>query len=391
MSYLQYKTIKSMYSDLCKPVSDEQQSGGDNKYCNLPKNAKIYFGSGGSDGIIAVLEDRAYKYFPLFIRPRDNAKKIKEKNDNNKYEIAVIKELTKRIIKPKLSPHIIEFYANHRCDKIPSNIFKDCPSIADYLLKPSIEQKSKCDLIFDKGYPRKLYKPMHVIEFEKGDGTLNDEIVRISKKKWDLIETFLNRLFFQVFFTLESIKLVFPDYQHNDLFIRNILTMKTNYQDDQYIRYNYNYQEQYTFDLPASGLYIKLNDFGMNELNKKLSKRYFNDVFISNRYRDYFSIIYDVYNGGNHGGSSLYKLIKNNDKIKKIDKYFGKFLNVKTIKKIIKNNKKRHLDWDWEKTLDNDVVNLLGIKEPDEYLKHFIKIFPYDKNHNIIEEYGISK
>jgi hypothetical protein len=85
------------------------------------------------------------------------------------------------------------------------------------------------------------------------------------KKRWSLIESFLNRLFFQIFFTLESIKLVFPDYAHNDLFIRNILVMKTNYQHDQYIRYNY---RKYTFDLPASGLYIKLNDFGMNVLNK---------------------------------------------------------------------------------------------------------------------------
>jgi len=387
-----------MYLNLCKSVQNnclvvtinDQQSGGTTKdaYCKLPKNAKLYFGSGGSDCIIAVLEDRAYKYFPLFIRSRDNAKRIKEKNDNNKYEIAVIKELTERIIKPKLSPHIIEFYTSHRCDKIPTNIFKDCPSISDYLLKPSIKQKAKCDLIFNKGYPRKLYKPMHVIEFEKADGTLNDEIISISKKKWSLIEPFLNRLFFQTFFTLESIKLVFPDYAHNDLFIRNILIMKTNYQgsqDSQYIRYNYN---DYTFDLPANGLYIKLNDFGMNDLNKKLLKKYTDDDFIANKYRDYFSIIYDVYNGANLGGSSLYSLIKNKDKLKKIDKYFNKFLNIKTIKKIIKNKKKKHLDRDWEKTLDDDVVNLLEIKEPDEYLKHFIKIFPYDKNHNIIEEYG---
>jgi hypothetical protein len=81
-------------------------------------------------------------------------------------------------------------------------------------------------------------------------------------------------------------------------------------------------------------------------------------------------------------------LIKNSDKIKKIDKYFNKFLDIKTIKKIIINNKKHHLDWDWESTLDNNVVNLLGIKEPGEYLNHFVKIFPYDKDHNIIEEYG---
>jgi hypothetical protein len=185
MSYLQYKTIKSMYIDLHSYQGTIIGGMNKNTYCNLPKNAKLYFGSGGSDCIIAVVEDRAYKYFPLFIRSRDDAKRIKEKENINKYEIAVIKELTDQIIKPKRSPHIIEFYANHRCDKIPTNIFKDCPSIVDYLLKPSNKQQEKCNLIFNKGFPRKLYKPMHVIEFEKADRTLDDEIINVSKKKME--------------------------------------------------------------------------------------------------------------------------------------------------------------------------------------------------------------
>ena len=59
---------------------------------------------------------------------------------------------------------------------------------------------------------------------------------------------FLNCLFFQVFYTLESIKLVHPNYTHNDLFIRNIMIKKTKYSDDTYIRYNY---KRKIFDVPV--------------------------------------------------------------------------------------------------------------------------------------------
>ena len=36
-------------------------------YCKLPKNAKLYFGSGGSDCIVAITDKYAYKYFPLLV------------------------------------------------------------------------------------------------------------------------------------------------------------------------------------------------------------------------------------------------------------------------------------------------------------------------------------
>ena len=127
----------------------------------------------------------------------------------------------------------------------------------------------------------------------------------------------------------------------------------------------------------------------MNQLSIQFNKK--NKIpnkIINNPYRDYFSILYDVYNGGNLGSKSLISLIKNKDKIKKINKYFSKFINIKNINKIIKNDKKRALDWDWGNTSDNKVVKLFGLKKINFYIKHFQHIFPYDKNHKIIEEYG---
>ena len=361
------------------------QYGGTNKWCSLPKNAKLYYGSGGSYAIIAVLKNVAYKYFPVLIRPEDSKEKMVKQINKNKYEIEVIKELTNKIIKPKLSPHIIKYYDFHKCNEIPHNIFKDCTSYSKMLLHKDKPIK-KCDMLY-RGHPVKVYKPMYILEMEKADGSLEEFIEKLAKKRWNTIEKALNILFFQIFYTLENIKLIYPDYRHNDLFIRNIILINTNYIDTDYIRYHY---KNLVFDVPANIIYIKLNDFGMNDLSSKFYKKNKIDVpFIKNPHRDYFSIIYDIYNGSNLGGKSLLSLIKNKDKIKNIDEYFNKFINIKNIKKIIENNHKHHLDWDWTKTLDKNVVELLGIKDSDYYLKHFVKIFPYKNEHNIVEEYGL--
>jgi hypothetical protein len=339
--YPKYLKYKHKYLEL-KENEAVNQSGGANKWCKLPKNAKLYFGSGGSYGIIAVLEDIAYKYFPVLIRPGENKERIQEQINDNKYEIEVIKELTNKIIKTKLSPHLVEYYGFHKCNEIPHNIFKDCNSYTEMLVskeKPS----AKCNMLY-KGYPVEVYKPMYILEMEKADGTLGGFIEGLAKQRWLNIEKVLNILFFQVFYTLETIKLVYPDYTHNDLFIRNVMYKNINYTNNDFIRYNY---KNMVFDVPANILFIKINDFGMNNLSSKFHKE--NNLtrpFIKNPYRDYFSIIYDIYNGGNLGGKSLLKLIKNKDKIENIDKYFNKLINVKNIKKIIKNNNKRCLDWE---------------------------------------------
>ena len=165
------------------------------------------------------------------------------------------------------------------------------------------------------------------------------------------------------------------------------MLIDTDYIDTDYIRYHY---KKLIFDVPANIIYIKINDFGMNDLSSKFYKKNkINIPFIKNPYRDYFSIIYDIYNGANIGGKSLLSLIKNNNKIKNINEYFNNFINIKNIKKIIEKKHKDDLDWNWAHTLDETVVELLGIKDSDYYLKHFVKIFPYNNEHNIVEEYGL--
>jgi hypothetical protein len=177
------------------------------------------FGSGGSKYIIALTCNRAYKYFPSILlsyyETRANKNKIK---NEAKFEIEVNKLLTKKIIKTKLSPHIITYYGDYICNKKPT-FFKDCPTYSKVLLSKK-KIGTKCNLI-TKNYPKISIAPTYILEIEKADNSLENEIKQISKKPFDKIKIFLDRIFFQIFYTLEQIKLVYPNYQHNDLFIRN--------------------------------------------------------------------------------------------------------------------------------------------------------------------------
>jgi len=378
--YQKYTKYKSKYLILKK----YKKGGKLFDYCNLPRNADLHFGSGGSDAIIAVLDDIVYKYFPIFVGFYDP--KIKEIINLIKYEIMVIKKLTEKFVYTNKTPHIVKYYNYYKCDKIPSNIFNICDSYVKYLTEKK-QFNNQCDLLYKKGYPRKLISPMFILEMEKVSNSLENSIIEISKKKWKEIEIFLDRLFFQIFFTLEIIKTIYPNYIHNDLFIRNILTENNKGLNNKFIRYKY---KNNFFDLPANGLFIKINDFSMNQLSKSFYiKNNKNNLIINDHYRDYFSIIYDVYNGANLGSKSLKTLIKNKNKLEKIDKYFNKFINVKIINKIIKNNKKNHLDWDWGKTEDPNVIKLFGLKPIKYYILYFINIFQYNKNNEIVYEFGI--
>ena len=70
IKYIKYKTkyleLLNNYENLDSNINNISQTGGKFNYCNLPPDSKIFFGSGGSKAIIAIVKDRAYKYFPLF-------------------------------------------------------------------------------------------------------------------------------------------------------------------------------------------------------------------------------------------------------------------------------------------------------------------------------------
>ena len=226
---------------------------------------------------------------------------------------------------------------------------------------------------------------------EKCDESLADRLGKIMRKDWDTIESFLNITLFQIFYSIEAIKSIYPHFIHRDLFIRNVLMKKVKHIANSYIRYKYN---NYVYDVPASNVYVKINDFGICFVNKEILERFGIDRgYYKNEYQDYWNILYDIYDGGNLGGKSAKHVIETdkgeNRQLRKLNGYFSQFMNIKNIEKIITNDKKNALDWEWGNTLDSDVVDFLGVKTPDEYMEHFVDIFPYDSSHKIVEEYQI--
>ena len=161
-----------------KILQNIKKKKSNNKWCKLPKNAKLFFGSGGSKCIIAIVGNRAYKYFPIIISESKLKSQIQTLKYEYKYEIKVIKDFTQKIVKTKLSPHIIKYYNNYKCNKKPNKIFKDCPSYTKMIMSKK-KINNKCKLIL-QAHPKILYKLMYILEMEKADNSLENEIKQIS-------------------------------------------------------------------------------------------------------------------------------------------------------------------------------------------------------------------
>lgn len=227
---------------------------------------------------------------------------------------------------------------------------------------------------------------MYIVQIEYCNTSLKDELINISKQKFSKIKEFLDILFFQMFYTLEIIKEVYPNFIHNDFFIRNIMGVKKDFEKDTYIRYHYNDK---IYDIPDNGLTFKINDFGLTQVDESVYKRIgIKDKIIKDTYRDIFALIYDVYNGANLGALSLYSLIKDKSIKEDLDDYFDTFLNVKTIKTLIQNRRKVMLNNIWDKTVVKEFVEYIDLVNNEDILDHFEDVFPYNKKHKIVAEYG---
>lgn len=340
--------------------------------CNIPKKAKLLFGSGGSETIIAITPKKdVYKYFPLIIKKGTPKKDIKYFVQRFKTEINNLKRLTKQFIHTNKTPHLVKLLNYDYCDKIPKNIFNDCIENAIFL-QSKHEPEPKCDYIYKDS--NIIGHGMYVAKLEYCDSQLNDALEKIIKKPIVQIKSFLDKLLFQIIFTLEIIRQKYPNYIHNDFFIRNILTTTNNVSKNKYNRYVLHNK---IYDIPADGLFIKIGDFSMSKFNG-----------YSNIYRDWFNIIYDLYNGANHGSKSLSSLTKNFKKQQFLKKYFNQFMNVKIIDKIIKNGKKKYLDRGWNIISDPKIVKLFKLQKPSKILLYFDKLYKSSDEYEINKIFG---
>lgn len=370
---------------------------------NLFKIKRILFGSGGSSNIIIDVSDKARNQLIIKIIPEIIYTNVKIKPDYNQLEIKFYQFFTKKYILNDRTPHIVGIYNHQNCsriDKILKNINPSknvCPSYEDQLtkrLKISHVESKLCDLILR--HEMKLIDPVFDVVFvEHCPGDLSgfirwymNEINFSKKSKIEMqVDNFihdLNRILFQIIFTLAIIKEDYPGFLHGDFFARNILlAFESDHYENDFVAY---YYKQRIFYLPANGQYAKINDFGLSvivdelepniyKLEENVNKFYHIDPF--DQKSDIFNLFHDIYDGENLGTVSINAIAKElyipSIKLKKIKQFLGKFIKLDVIDKINVINPGL-LDETWN-------INKITILEktvltPDQYLtKNFFEMF----------------
>jgi hypothetical protein len=193
-------------------------------------------------------------------------------------------------------------------------------------------------------------------------------------------------------FTLGKIQLGYPNFIHNDLFLRNVLaTVVNEYEPTDYVEYDYNGKKYY---LPANGIYIKINDFGYtlnilkhNSTLENEIKQSSNNLFeIKNNLRDVYTFLFDLYDGSGMGGDSVKTIITNQIKdtnhkkllMSSFKKQIGVFLNYKIIDKIQLLNESLFGIWN----ISNSKILMDTIKTPNQYFKKnvFMSLMKFTRN-----------
>lgn len=344
------------------------------------KKNKLVFGSGGSSNLIILNDDYILKIIPKFID-----KNLKKQRNNDELEGEYYKTLTDNIILKNKSPHIVGIYKKYTLQDIKFIFPTKCISLDEKIKLPSENRDYDIERLCDlkKCYYRStIEKKASILVLENCPTTIGEQIHNILKSKdksnihHNLIQI-IRRIIFQIIFTLTIIQESYPDFIHNDLFLRNILAMYDNSHDpDDYVQYNYKNKNYY---LPANGIYVKINDFGyslniaknsslIDEINKDTNSNF----ELKNNKRDIYTFLRDLYDGPGHGSKSIIALldlhIKNNLKRKKlltlVRKEIGKFIDYKTIDKLNKNI----LDWTW--SIGESKILMNTVKKPNEYFKN---------------------
>jgi len=357
------------------------------KYIKIKHDIKIGIkknmldsGSGGSNNLIILNDDYVLKIIPKFID-----KKLKKQRNNDELEAEYYKTFTDNIILKNKSPHIVGIYKKYTLQDIKFIFPTKCISLDEKIKSPSEKRDYNVERLCDlkKCYYRSMIeKKASVLVLENCPTTIGEQIVNIlkSKDKANLHKNLINiirRVIFQIIFTFAIIQDSYPDFIHNDLFLRNILAVNDiSFESNDYVQYNYKNKSYY---LPANGIYVKINDFGYSlniAKNSSLIDEINNDINpnfeLKNNKRDIYTFLRDLYDGPGHGSRSIIALldlhIKNKIKRKNllglVRKEIGKFFDYKTIDKLNKNL----LDWTW--SIGESKILMNSVKKPNEYFQN---------------------
>ncbi len=356
--------------------------------CDITKDkgAKLLYGHYGSKTIISIKDKHVYKYFPIMLHYLENNNSVINWSRKINSEISIFKILTNEIVNTNISPHIVRILKIKKCKNKPS-FYKNC-KLDEF--KKWFEDENSIDSQYSychyvERFPKfKIEKPMYIIKLEYCNSELTnllyDNIKTYTKEEYI---NFLNVIIFQVIFTLQVIIDKYPKFIHKDLFIKNILCIKSKGYKNKYNRYHY---KNKIYDVPAIGYTTKINDFGITQINEDYGN-YFQWIpynLLKDNFKDHFTFLIDLFR-------EITPIVENYNKDINtyIDNVFNKFLDLNAIYSI-KNNKNLHyfLGYHDDATEYNGFIKFIKLKTRYQILKQFENIFKYDANHQIIEEYN---
>lgn len=353
------------------------------------KIINMFVGSGGSNNVI-MLGKLKYNNKMVAIKIIPFLKKIPgmiERDSKDQNEIKFYDILTDDIILNKISPHIVGMYKYRHCDDISKILPKTCLSIEDSLFRTeNISQKHICSL-YKLLLDNLIDKQYDILLLEYCPVSLSNKIDYVSQQPINKIVDFLDRILFQIIFTLAHIYKKYPSFQHGDFFIRNILGIDVNnYNTRDYFEYTY---EKYKFYVPVNGYHVKITDFGLSRLDIIPIPKYFlhaqsKDI---DHISDMFNILHDIYDGQQLGSESLMPIVKKS-KRQAIRNYFKKFINVDYIDRFNDNNKLA-FDSIWNISSYQKIIKATKIKEPKLYFDLFVdKYSKLPSGCKVLETFG---
>jgi len=345
--------------------------GGNNKkVCNLV--GKKHAGHGGSEAIILITGSkpkRVYKIFPNFTYKLWGNPKEATKYNLQAFatEINICKKLTSELVDTGITPHIVRYLGDSYCED-PQQFFNDCPKSYTKFLK-SKNNEIHCENYYRSHPIKALQKKCKIVELEYCDYSAAEFIGDIIKLPIRDIKRALDVFIFQIIITVQLIKVKYPQFSHNDLFIRNILGQKITNK-----RFDYEY-DGIKYRVEAHKFNPKINDFGLSNLSEKYKQT---TILVDNDYKDIYLFILDIYHNISdrfwYNQKARDKKIMNKKKFKSIRDYFNTFFDINKIEEFTEKHP-RQMYWNWNQTLDPEFVKIIKVKHPDWLLKNYFNIF----------------
>jgi hypothetical protein len=277
---------------------------------NLFKIKKIFFGQ----TIIFDVIDKNNIQLIIKIIPDFILCNVRSKPDFNQLEINFYQFFTHKYLLTDRTPHIVGLYNHQNCSRI-DKLLRNIKIKSNTKLFPTPDMDKRiCDLMLR--HEMKILDPLFdVMLLEHCDEVLSNFIgrhIQSNSPAGNCLAYDLERILFQIIFTLAIIKEDYPGFLHGDFFMTNILlSYEKKYKPSDFVAYHY---KQKIFYLEANGIYAKINDFGMtiiaNELEPNI-KLYHKNPF--DQKSDIFSLLSDIYRSQNF-------------KIEHIKKFIGKFI-----------------------------------------------------------------